>query len=473
MVDTDRTAQPTRTAADLDGPKPVPLLGNLPEFTRGRVTHRVLERWCDEYGLTYRFHLARHRVVVTADPKVLDVVMRKRPDDFRRSGLMAGVLDEIIPTGVFTAEGDQWRRLRKMATQSLNVAYLRQYFTTITQVTERLTRLWDRAADSGESIDVLDQMMRYTLDVTVALAMGHDLNGLETTGEGLHSRLPKLFPEFARRIEAPFPYWRYVRLPRDRRLDATVREIEAVVRERFVEARARVASGADPANFLEALVKPLEDEPAFTDDEVFGNMMHMLLGGEDTTSSTAAWTLHYLAEHPDVHRKVRAEADEVLGDRKFPADPAMVGRLKYAEAVVNEVQRLRPVAPYLVMQPLKDVTLDTRDGRLHLPALTVLFVLIAYGARRDQVRFPEPETFRPERWLDGSMPPESLPYTPFGNGPRFCPGRNLAMIEATMLASVLARGFDLEPDRSAGEVGEYMTFTAFPTNVAVRVRRRG
>jgi cytochrome P450 len=461
------------TTSILDGPRPLPFVGNLPEFTRDQQPHRVMERWADEYGLTYRFRLGRAEIIGTADPAHVDTVLRRRPDDYRRATRMSDVIDEIAPHGVFTAEGDRWRRLRKVAAQSLNAAYLRQYFTTVTRVTERLLKQWETAAASGERIDVLDQMMRYTLDVTSGLAMGHDLNALESTGDGLHSRVPILFPAFGRRINAAFPYWRHVKLPQDRRLDATVREIEAVVKERFAEARVRVAAGDPPSNFLEALVKPLDDEPEITDAEVFGNVLTMLLAGEDTTSSTAAWALHYLAENPDVHEKVRAEADEVLGDQRMPADPATVARLKYAEAVVSEVLRMQPIAPFLTAQPNRDVTLTGSDGRdLHVPKDQPVFVLTSYGARRDTERFPDPDVFRPERWLEGKLPPEALPFAPFGNGPRFCPGRNLALIEAAMVTAVLGRDFDFDPDRSAGQVTDRMAFTVFPTNLFMRVRPR-
>jgi cytochrome P450 len=456
------------TIAELTGPRPLPLVGNLPEFVRGHVPHRVMERWADEYGPTFRFRLQGSDHVVTADPAIVDVVMRRRPDDFRRSPHVSDVLTEIAPVGVFTAEDDRWRRLRKVATQSLNAAYLRQYFTTITMVTERLLRQWEAAAATGERIDVLDRMMRYTLDVTAGLAMGHDLNALESTGDGLPSRVAKLFPAFHRRINALVPYWRHVKLPADRRLDATVEEIRAVVDEQYQAARVRVAAGEPPSNFLEALVKPIENEPAITDDEIFGNVLTMLLAGEDTTSSTAAWALYYLAEHPDALRRVRAEADEVLGDQRLPADPATVGRLRYAEAVVNEVMRLRPVAPLLSFQAKRDLTVDG----LVLPAGQIVFVLMSYGARRDTARFPDPDVFRPERWMDGSLPKEALPFMPFGAGPRFCPGRNLAVIEAAMVTSVLGRAFDLAPDRSAGPVTERLAFTVFPVNHYLRVRPR-
>ncbi|MEV7625178.1 cytochrome P450 [Actinoplanes sp. NPDC089786] len=173
--------------------------------------------------MTFRVRLGGNTVIVTADPAHADVILRRRPDAFQRNRRNS----EIILPGVFTAEGDRWRRLRKVATQSLNVAYLRQYFATITMVTERLLRQWGSMAASGERIDVLDRMMRYTLDVTSGLAMGYDLNSLEATGDGLHRRIPMIFPAFTRRINSPVPYWRRIRLPQDRRLDATVREMEA------------------------------------------------------------------------------------------------------------------------------------------------------------------------------------------------------------------------------------------------------
>nr|WP_221382893.1 cytochrome P450 [Actinoplanes polyasparticus] len=460
------------TVDKLPGPRPRPLSGNVSELTEDRQSHRVLERWADEYGLTYRFRVGRQTIVVTADPAHVEAALRRRPDDFRRGSRMSGLIEEIISDGVFTAEGDRWRRLRKAATQSLNAAYLRQYFTTITRVTERLHRQWETAAASGARIDVLNQMVRYTLDVTAGLATGHDLNSLENTGDGLHRRAPVIFPAIGRRMSAPFAYWRYLRLPRDRRLDATVSEIEAVIRERFAAARARAGS-EPPSTFLEALMRPLDDEPEITDDEVCGNVLQMLLAGEDTTSSTAAWALYFLAEHPAIHAKVRAEADRVFGDRRLPGDPATVGRLEYATAVINEVLRVQPVVPALVVEPTQDLTLTGSDGRsLAVPAGQPIYLLTNYGARRDTTRFPDPDRFRPERWLEGSLPPEALPFVPFGSGPRFCPGRNLALIEAAMVTSVLARSFDFNLDRTAGEVRERFAFAVVPTNVHLRAVAR-
>lgn len=469
-VDSRTTEPHVRTIEDLPGPKGLPVLGNLPEYKRGGKPHRALERWCDRFGPTFRVKLAYGSAIVTADPEIVETVLRERPDQFRRSRRLAAVFDELGARGVFNAEGDEWRRLRKLATHSLGAPYLRQYFTTITRTTGRLVGKWDSLAVSGQRIDVLRETTRFTLDVTAALAMGHDLNSVELDTDGLHRRLPLLFPEINRRANAMVPYWRHFKLPRDRRVDKTLREIASLVSDKFAEARLRMAGSTTPTNFLEALVLPVEDEPPVTPEELLGNMVSILLAGEDTTSATATWVLHFLAEHPEVQERVAAEAAAVLGEHDLPPDVETLRRLVYAAAVVDESIRLRPVAPMLIAQPIRETVFDTANGTLSVAAGTPLFLLTGYGARRDP-RFPDPERFVPERWL-GPTAAATMPFAPFGSGPRFCPGRNLALVETTMLAAVLSRRFHIEPDHSAGPVDERVSFTVYPVNVGVRLRPR-
>ncbi|MEV7737577.1 cytochrome P450 [Streptomyces sp. NPDC088921] len=451
-----------RTIEDLPGPKGLPIAGNLPALTRARAMSRVLERWCDEYGLTYRIRFGRTPMVVTADPELTSEMLRRRPEEFQRSHAIATVFDEAGVHGVFSAEGDEWRRLRKLATKSLSSAYIRQYFTVVTEVTRRLRETW--AAGAGSPIDVLASMQAFTLDVTAWLAMGYDLDCLRSDGDGVQARVSELFPAFSKRVNAPFPYWRHLRLPRDRRLDASVQELGHIVRVRYEDAKERMSGGAEPANFLEALVKPQPGEPEPSYVDVLGNVLTMLVAGEDTTSGTLAWAVHYLSLHPEIQQKVAAEAEEVLGD-SIP-EPGVVSRLKYAEAVVNEAMRLMPVAPLTPLQTTRDLTV----GDLELKRYTPILVLFTYGAMRDRERFGDTASFDPERWL-GEQPPPALPFAPFGGGPRFCPGRNLAMIESTLVVSVLCKDFVIAP-RNAGAVRERLGFTGYPEHLTVTVQPR-
>ena len=88
-------------------------------------------------------------------------------------------------------------------------------------------------------------------------------------------------------------------------------------------------SSADttPSNFLDAMVSGQGDgTAAFTDSEVVGNALTMLLAGEDTTSNTLAWMMHLMTQHPAVQARMQEEADRVLGSAKRPPDYASTER---------------------------------------------------------------------------------------------------------------------------------------------------
>ncbi|MFD4617974.1 cytochrome P450 [Streptomyces bauhiniae] len=89
----------------------------------------------------------------------------------------------------------------------------------------------------------------------------------------------------------------------------------------------------------------------------------------------------------------------------------------------------------------------------------------------DDHKYPDPGAFEPDRWLSPSAPQpnDASPFLPFGGGPRFCPGRNLALIEVTMVVAMVCRHFVLEADTTSGPVGERVTFAMMPTNLGIRL----
>ena len=147
--------------------------------------------------------------------------------------------------GVFSAEGEDWKRQRRLTAHALDANHLRQFFPTLIKVTERLKNRWNSAADKQEAVDVQQDLMRYTVDVTTNLVFGYDMNALEKEGDVIQEHLEKIFPMINRRINALFPYWRYFKLPADRALDKSLVAIRETITG-FV-ARAR-AAGAEPRN---------------------------------------------------------------------------------------------------------------------------------------------------------------------------------------------------------------------------------
>src|SRR5690349_17188345 len=188
-----------RALTDLPGPTGLPLVGNVLQLDLTQL-HRVLLRWTDEFGALFKFQLGQKPVLVVADPELNQTILRNRPKVYARLGTIEPVFKEMGITGVFSAEGEDWKRQRRLTAHALDAAHLRQFFPTLLKVTERLRKRWERDADEGSAVDVQQELMRYTVDVTTNLAFGYDMNTLENEGDVIQDHLEKIFPAINRRI---------------------------------------------------------------------------------------------------------------------------------------------------------------------------------------------------------------------------------------------------------------------------------
>ena len=132
---------------------------------------------------------------------------------------MQAVIQGMGVDGLFSAEGESWRQQRRLVTAAFTPSHLKRYFPLIRLMTQRLKERLDLAARAGAWIDVQTMLMRYTIDVTASLAFGIDVNTIQQTHSSLQHDLDQLFPMLMRRMNAPFPIWRYVKLPADHAFD--------------------------------------------------------------------------------------------------------------------------------------------------------------------------------------------------------------------------------------------------------------
>jgi cytochrome P450 len=465
-----------RRIADLPGPKGRPLLGNVRDINV-RPMHQVLEGWGREFGAMYRFRIMRKEFVVTADRDVIAALLRDRPDAMRRSSRTAEMLNEVGTRGLFTAEGEDWRRQRKLVMRALTPEVIHNFFPTLTMLTERLRARWDAAIAAGKPVDVLRDLKAYTLDVTIGLAMGQDINTLELEEHPLQRDIEFLFKLVAKRLTLPFAYWRVGLLKRadDHEATAAAARIQRAIFGFIAEARKNIernpALRQKPSNMLEALIIA-RDEPdsGLTDEAVVGNAITMVFAGEDTTSNTAAWLIDFLSMHPQAAARMAEEVGQVLGADAVLSDYHLLDRLQYIDAATREAMRLKPVAPLMAAESNEDAVV----GDLAVPAGTVIFLLLRHASERG-CELAQPERFLPERWLEaagGSGDDPGRKQFPFGGGPRFCPGRYLAMAEIKMAMSMLVKNFALVREPGAPQAEERFTFTMTPDSLPVRLIKK-
>jgi cytochrome P450/nitrite reductase/ring-hydroxylating ferredoxin subunit len=461
-----------RSLDELPGPKPRPLFGNAHQIDLPKA-HLVFEGWARQYGPTYRFWRGLTPIVVTSDGGMINEILRARPETFRRSARTDATLSEAGIKGVFNAEGGAWRSQRNLAVAALAQRNLKQLYPHIETVAHRLKRRWDRAAATGEALDVVDEMKRFTVDVTMLVAFGHDANTVEASNDVIQRHLKVILPGLSQRILAVVPIWRYVRLPSDRRLDRAIAAVRQWLADLLARTRRRLKADSDhanrPANFLESMAMAVDEhgEP-FSDATIMSNLITMLLAGEDTTAFTLAWAIHELCDTPQWRDALRREADDVVCPQDVAADVDAVNRLAVASAVANEALRLRPAAPF----SSATANVDTSLGEFFIPKGTTILTLFRPEAV-DPTNFVDPLAFKPERWLDApSGPHNPSAQIPFGSGPRMCPGRSLALLEMKTLLSMMYKSFDVERAGRAEEVTELFGFTMSPAGLRVRLRAR-
>ena len=212
------------------------------------------------------------------------------------------------------------------------------------------------------------------------------------------------------------------------------------------------------------------DQPdsGLSDAQVAGNVLTMLLAGEDTTANTIAWMIYLLWTHPETLQQAEEEMEANVGDSHCPTMDEM-DRLPYLEACIHETMRLKPVGPQLPLQANRDITV----GDVQVPRGTIVINLLRSDTLREDL-VDQANEFRPERWLQAHNPAKRM-STLFGAGPRICPGRYLALLEMKIAMTVLLGQFDIKYVGTAdgSPPQERLSFAMMPVGLLMRLQGRG
>jgi len=470
-VDTLKYDQPYKTIADLPGPKPKFLLGNITEFSMATI-HNYVTNIAKEYGSMSLIKLGPKPFVVASDPDTVRSILKQRPQAFRRISNIDSVFGEMGIFGLFSAEGEMWKRQRKLVMPGFKPALIKAFYPTLVNTSEKLSGVISTSLSSqagNVEFDIQSLFKKYLTDVTTKLAFGGDFDCLQEEETEIQGCLKKIFPMIDSRLKSPFPLWRYIKLPKDYALDKSIKTVKTYLKGFIDTAKENMAEGTEPKNILESMILATDDEgDGFTENELFGNAMTLLLAGEDTTSNTLAWTIHYLASDTDLQEAVFQEIKENLSGDVPKWDELDNFPLTYA--CLQESMRNRPVVPMMTAELIEDAVVDGY-------ALTkgdAIMMLINFESTNEHT-FPEPEKFDPRRWID--LPQEQIKHNekasmPFGGGGRICPGRALSIVEMKAALITILAEFRFTHHNGISTTEDSVEFTLVPKNLKVNVFRR-
>lgn len=460
------------TLKELPGPKGVPLFGNLFKLDLPNL-HNQIEDWADEHGDVFLLNLGISNQLVVTRPSLIQKILSARPNEFIRQQKMDMVIRQAGVNGVFNAEGDDWKLHRDMVAKGLDVKHQKDFYPLMLPIIERLYNKWEQEAEKGEPYDIQRDLFRFTVDITSSLAFGFPMNTLEQEGSAIQDHMEKVFPMIFKRINQPIPWYKIIKNKADKEFDLAVVEMNTLIDEFIDSARKRISADPKlkekPNNVIEAILNAADEEDSFTDEHVRGNLATLLLAGEDTTAHTLIWMLYLLTKNPELQEGIRNEVDEVLGENNWTKNYDNNNKLKYIEGMAMESMRFKPVAPVLLFEATADIELE---GILFKKGQRIL-TQNRPAALSDE-NFTDALSIKPERWLkSGKCPVHNTDaFTPFGGGPRYCPGRNLAILEIRMVISMLFKNFDIEMVTPHDGINEIMAFTMMSSPFKVKLSKR-
>ena len=362
------------------------------------------------------------KVVYVADPAMVKAVFTGSPEQFHAGEANATVLEPALgPNSVLTLDDAPHMQQRKLLLPPFHGERIERYGELMREVTLREMESWP----VGEPFALRRHTQRITLAVIMRAVFGvHDeerLARFEGLIETFASRVNAItaFPMLRRNFGRWSPWPRFLRAREA--LDEFVYE-EIALRRREVESG---EEGHD--DVLSLLLSARHDDGSpMSDEELRDELVTVLGAGHETTATALAWAVERLLRTPRALRALR--------------DSLAAGEDGYLDATIKETLRARPV----IVDVARKLTAPASIGGYELPAGTFVMPAIAAMHYREDL-FPNPEEFRPERFLDGK--PDSYVWIPFGGGVRRCIGAAFAEYEMrVILRAILERAELSAPD---------------------------
>ncbi|MGW3354508.1 cytochrome P450 [Streptomyces bungoensis] len=385
-------------------------------------------------------------------------------------GLGVANLRPVAGDGLFTAYNHEpnWQLAHDVLAPGFGREAMAGYHGMMLAVAARLTEHWDRELAAGRTVDVPGDMTRLTLETIARTGFGHDFGSFER--DRPHPFVTAMVGTLthAQRLNSvPVPLAPLLLRRAARRNAADIAHLNRTV-DALVAARRD--SGRGDGDLLDRMLETAHPDTGerLSDENVRKQVITFLVAGHETTSGALSFALYYLARHPEVAARARAEVDRVWGGAERPGYE-QVAKLRYVRRVLDESLRLWPTAPAFAREARQDTVLA---GEHPMRRGAWALVLTPMLHRDPQVWGEDAERFDPDRFDAAAVrarPPHT--FKPFGTGARACIGRQFALHEATLVLGLLLRRYELraDPDYRLRVVER---LTLMPEGLRLRLERR-
>jgi cytochrome P450 len=337
----------------------------------------------------------------------------------------------LVGNGLVSSEWEDHRYQRRMLQPVFHPSRMAGYVALMAGEIDAALAEWRE----GVPFDVSDVMHALTLRITGRTMFATAIGGRAVSE--VSYCMPVIMRGVYQRMVAPLGWHEKLATPGNRRFDQVRARMHAVIHDTIQE---QAATGGDPGSLLSILLSSRDEETnaALTEEELYDQVMTLLIGGTETTGNIMSWAFYMLSQHPQIQARMHAEIDDVLDGRALSFED--LPRLEYTWQVLTETLRMFPPAWLLTRTTTRETELA---GVLLHPGDTVMYSPYALG--RSPRFFDDPDTFDPDRWsperAKGASRGANLA---FGAGNRKCIGDNFGQAETTLTLASIARQWRLD-----------------------------
>ena len=415
---------------DIPGPKGKPIVGSSLDFAKN-PPHFFVNLY-REYGELTHFRLGFIDAYLLASPELVQEVLIEKAKHFEKSQRGRERLSKFLGNGLVTSIGEFHKHQRKLIQPAFRQKYLNGYSEAMLHYTDALKEKWQ----DGKQVDLSEDMMELTMHIVCKTLF--DLEVSEQSKQ-VGEAIMELQEITKKDLTAPFNTPTYLPFPTNFRRKKLLAVVYDILEDMIQSYRKReLPEDSKAFHLMTALLDASREEglEPMEDRQLRDELLTLFVAGHETTSNALSWTWYELSRHPEIEARFHQELDEVLQGE--PVSLEHLPKLTYTTMIFKEAMRLYPPAWSLVGRESQE---EQQIGDYMIPKRGLLFIS-PYVLHRLEKYFPEPETFRPERFTPENE--KQLPrhlYIPFGTGHRICIGRSFAMMEGILLLASIGQKF--------------------------------
>ena len=413
---------------NIPGPQPMPVLGWLPLlFCFALDPLASLESMRKQYGNILRLEIKNYPVIVIFHPEYNRQILRD-PSKFYSYNL------DLLPipfpressitratTGMPLMNGPRHTDHRSALLPYFHKKFITRYHESCIEVTEKKIAGWQ----PGMEVNMRLEMEQLAMWLATEPVLGLDP---QKEGDAIGQQLERTMRLVMNPFVLMFPY----NIPGVpfHNLMKNAEEMERIVRSVIARKKEAGLTGHD---ILSIMIKMQEEnQDRLSEDELIGHTTTMFRGGYNPSGMALYWTIFLLSQHPENMKKLLDELERLVKE-DIPTEQE-VESMPYLEGALKEAMRLFPAGTWTGRLAMQDFALDS-----HRFSKGTWVMMSPYITHRMPEIFPDPYTFKPERWL--SIHPSAYEFMPFSAGPRYCIGTSLALMQLKIALTIMLKRF--------------------------------